>query len=157
MELNQLISVLENEEEKLKELIDVLKTKKEAIKSGKVDSIENALKEERTSLSAIDRMEKERIFLTEKIAESLETAPTISEIIEKTEEPQKHDMAVMAAKLTEHLSEINFLNMGIQQLIAYKLEEFDIIMDSLRNDDMTYGSEKQSKPNSTGLMFNGRA
>lgn len=157
MELNQLMSVLENEEEKLKELIEVLKTKKEAIKSGEVDSIESALKDERNSLNAIDRMEKERILLTERIAGALETAPTISGIISKTEEPQKHDMAVMAAKLTEHLSEVNYLNMGIQQLIAYKLEEFDIIMDSLRNDDITYGNDKAGNPNSTGLMFNGRA
>ncbi len=155
MELDELMSILEKEGDKLGELINALKAKKEAIKSGNAESIEEALKGERISLNALEGMEKERLILTEKIADSLETGPTISEITSKIEEPQKHDMALLAARLTECLSEVNSLNTGIQQLIAYKLEEFDIIIDSLRDDDLTYGSKKTNNMN--GLMFNGRA
>ncbi len=150
----ELVKILVEEERKVKELVEMLKTKRNAIEKGDSKRLNTVLEEEKKVIDEINSFESKRMELTNEISMELETEPTISGILSKMKEPERHDLTIISAKLTELLNEVSLLNMGIQQMIAYKLEEFDMVMDLLRGRHFTYDKSKKAI---TGTVFNRRA
>ncbi len=150
----ELLKVLDEEEKKVKKLVEVLKRKRDAIEKGNSKKLGFILKEEKKEIDEINIFESKRMKLTDRLSEELETEPTISGILSKMKEPERHDLTIISAKLTELLNEVSLLNMGIQQMIAYKLEEFDMVMDLLRGRHFTYD---KSEKTIAGTVFNRRA
>ena len=150
----ELVKILVEEEEKVKDLIETLKTKRDAIEKGDSKRLNGILEEEKKVIKEINSFESKRMELTDKVSKALKTEPTISGVLSNMKEPERHDLTIIAAKLTELLNEVSLLNMGIQQMIAYKLEGFDMVMDLLRGRHFTYDKSEKS---ATGTVFNRRA
>lgn len=150
----ELLKILIEEEEKVKDLIEALKAKRDAIEKGDLKRLNNILEEEKKMIKEIDSFESKRMELTDKVSKGLKTEATISGILSKMKEPERHDLTIIAAKLTELLNEVSLLNMGIQQMIAYKLEEFDMVMDLLHGRHFTYDKSDKAI---IGTVFNRRA
>ncbi|WP_456398757.1 flagellar protein FlgN [Mesoaciditoga sp.] len=150
----KLMKMMEEEKEKVTELIGVLKDKREAIEKNDTVSLKSILEKEKKTVDALNKMESERLDVTKQIAKEYNVEPTISELLAHIGEPLRHDLTLMAARLTELLNEVSLLNLGIQQMIAYRLEEFDVLMDAIRGKRITYDKYEKGK---SGTVFNRRA
>ena len=150
----ELVKTLAEEEKKVKNLIEILKAKRDAIEKGDLKRLNDILKKKKKVIKEINSFESRRMGLTNEDSRVLKTEATISGILSKMKEPERHDLTIIAAKLTELLNEVSLLNMGIQQMIAYKLEEFDMVMDLLRGKHFTYDKSEKA---TTGTVFNRRA
>ncbi len=69
-------------------------------------------------------------------------------------EPLRHDLAVVVAKMTSVINEVSLINLGIQRMITYRLEEFDLIMNLFKSQDKTYDKTSHIP---SGMIFNGNA
>ncbi len=154
MKIEELIDILNKEKEKVANLIKILRKKRDFIEKKDTDGVKEILTVEKQAVDELTFLEKNRAELTKNFAEELGTAPTVSGILEKTEDPYRHDLTLIAARLTELLNEVSLLNIGIQQMIAYRMEEFDMVIDLLRGKRATYDD---SKNRVAGTIFNGRA
>ncbi len=150
----KLMKMMEEEKEKVTELIGVLKDKREAIEKNDTVSLKSILEKEKKTVDALNKMESERLDVTKQIAKEYNVEPTILELLAHIGEPLRHDLTLMAARLTELLNEVSLLNLGIQQMIAYRLEEFDVLMDAIRGKRITYDKYEKGK---SGTVFNRRA
>ncbi len=150
----KLMKMMEEEKEKVTELIEVLKDKREAIEKNDTVSLKSILEKEKKTVDDLNKIESERLDITRQIANGYNVEPTISELLTHIGEPLRHDLTLMAARLTELLNEVSLLNLGIQQMIAYRLEEFDVLMDAIRGKRITYDKYEKGK---SGTVFNRRA
>ena len=150
----KLMDLMKEEKEKIIDLIDVLKEKRKSIEKNDLTALNSALEKEGKLLDVLNTLENERLRVTTDLSKKLSVEPTISSILTHVQEPLRHDLTLLAARLTELLNEVSLLNLGIQQMIAYRLEEFDVLMDAIRGKKITYdGYEKREK----GTVFNRRA
>jgi hypothetical protein len=150
----EIMDILKEEKEKVSELISILKEKRSAIEKNDATSLAKILEEEKKTVDILNELESQRLDVITKIAEEYDVEPTISEILVYVDEPLRHDLTLMAARLTELLNEVSLLNLGIQQMIAYRLEEFDVLMDAIRGKKITYDKYEKGK---SGTVFNRRA
>lgn len=151
--IEALISVLEREYDEFSKLVDILKEKRESIEKNDVERLKKILEKEKAELHVLDELEHERLDLSLKITHDLKVNPTISSIISAIDEPLRHKLAVIVAKMTNIVNEISLINLGIQRMITYRLEEFDLIMNLFKSQDRTY--DKSHIP--SGMIFNGNA
>ncbi len=154
MKIEELIDILNEEKEKVVNLIGILRKKRKFLEKKDIDGLKKILTAEKQKVDELESLEKSRSEFTRNFAEELGVEPTVSAILEKTEEPYRHDLTLIAARLTESLNEVSLLNIGIQQMIAYRMEEFDLVMEMLRGKRVTYDDSEKSI---AGTIFNGRA
>ena len=154
MKIEELINILNEEKEKVVNLIGILRKKRKFLEKKDIDGLKKILTAEKQKVDELESLEKSRSEFTRNFAEELGVEPTVSAILEKTEEPYRHDLTLIAARLTESLNEVSLLNIGIQQMIAYRMEEFDLVMEMLRGKRVTYDDSEKSI---AGTIFNGRA
>ncbi len=154
MKIEELLDILNEEKDKTSKLIEVLREKRDLIEKKDTDGIKRILIVEKQSIDELNLLEKQRNEVTKDLSEALDAEPTVSGILEKIEEPHRHNLTLIAARLTELLNEVSLLNVGIQQMIAYRIEEFDMVMDVLRGKHDTYN---ENEKNLAGTIFNGRA
>ena len=154
MKIEELIYILNEEKEKVVNLIGILRKKRKFLEKKDIDGLKKILTAEKQKVDELESLEKSRSEFTRNFAEELGVEPTVSAILEKTEEPYRHDLTLIAARLTESLNEVSLLNIGIQQMIAYRMEEFDLVMEMLRGKRVTYDDSEKSM---AGTIFNGRA
>ncbi len=150
----ELMEIMKEEKEKISELIETLKAKRKLIEQNNVVSLNNILDKEKDLVDTLNKLESKRLSVTIDISKRYETEPTISDILVHTKEPIRHDLTLLAARLTELLNEVSLLNLGIQQMIAYRLEEFDVLMEAIRGKKVTYDKYEENK---AGTIFNRRA
>jgi len=150
----KLMKMMEEEKCKIAELIEVLKSKRKAIEKNDTILLRDILEKEKKTVDDLNELEKKRLDVTTQIAKEYNVEPTISELLTHVSEPLRHDLTLMAARLTELLNEVSLLNLGIQQMIAYRLEEFDVLMDAIKGKRITYDKYEKGK---SGTVFNRRA
>jgi|GEM_PF-2601806 hypothetical protein len=154
MKIESLINILSEEFSGFEGLIAVLRDKRDAIEKSDVQRLRKLLEKEKENLNYLDELEKKRIDVVESVSKSLSIKPTIFDIINAIDEPYRHDLAMVVAKLTNLVNEVSLVNLGIQRMIIYRLEEFDFIMDIFKGQDKTYD---QTGHVPDGIIFNGRA
>ncbi|BBJ28023.1 flagellar export chaperone FlgN [Athalassotoga saccharophila] len=152
--VEELIKILEEEHDQFLDLADILKEKRDTIEKNDVERLKNVLEKERDKLRVLDDLEQKRLNLSLKITNDLKVEPTISAIINVIDEPLRHDLAIVVAKMTNVINEVSLINLGIQRMITYRLEEFDLIMNLFKSQDKTYDKTSHIP---SGMIFNGNA
>ncbi len=154
MKIKELVETLQEEFSGFERLAITLRAKRDTIEKNDVDGLKKILVDERAILDDLDLLEQKRIALAGEISKEIESGSTISDIIKAVDEPYRHDLAILVAKLTSLINEVSLLNLGIQRMIAYRLEEFDFIMELFKDNDKTYDKQNHLPD---GIMFTGRA
>ncbi len=150
----KLLTLLKKEEEKLSNFVELLKEKRDAMEKNETARLEEILENEERAVRELDSLEKERFSVTNEIAKFKKCKAILSEILTHTKEPMRHQLSLAAARLTELLNEVSLINLGVQQMIAYRLEEFELFMDTMRGKKVTYDGYENDRG---GTIFNGRA
>lgn len=154
MNVNLLIDVLEREYNEFFNLIVILKSKRNAIEQNDILSLKKVIEEEKHKIDVLDELERERVQIVFDISDDLKVNSTLSSITNALDDPWRHDLAVTVAKMTNLINEVSLINLGIQRMITYRLEEFDMIMDLFKNQDKTYDGSSHFQ---SGMIFNGKA
>ncbi len=150
----KLFELLTEEEGKLSKLVEILKEKRRDIERNDATQLEETLRKEEKTVKELDSLEKERNGIVGKLAAVYQCEAVLSELLTHLREPMRHKLSLTAARLTELLNEVSLLNLGIQQMIAYRLEEFDFLMNAVRGKKVTYDDYENDQG---GTIFNRRA
>lgn len=154
MSVDLLIDVLEREYNEFSDLIIILKSKRNAIEKNDLLSLKKTIEDEKRKLDLLDSLERERIRIVSDIADDFNVRSTLSSITNALDEPLRHVLAVTVAKMTSLINEVSLVNLGIQRMITYRLDEFDLIMDLFKDQDKTYDGSNHLQ---SGIIFNGKA
>ncbi|HHV99313.1 MAG TPA: flagellar protein FlgN [Clostridiaceae bacterium] len=145
-EVDSLVEVLKQQSDIYDYLLAKSKEKTDIIVNGKVDELDKITKLEKTLLSDIAKLERERETLVNKIAGEIGISPeqaTMSELIRRLDKNETGKLEVLRKRVSEVLKELKRINELNSILIKNSLEyaEFSLnILSAARVTDNNYGN-----------------
>jgi flagellar biosynthesis/type III secretory pathway chaperone len=153
--IDQLISLIKNEESVLKEFLECLNRQQEFITQNQIDEFDSTVKEEELLISRIRDMEKGRIELVRKIARragSIEDEINLTRLIELNLEESSDELKSLKrtlAELVERIRKANRINQYlIKRSLSFIQKNIDWFIDG-SNLNVTYqhdGSQQLKTP-----------
>jgi len=141
-------------------LFKLSERKKEILKKGDIDALNEQMKEEQKYILAIKQMENERMTIVDKWLGPRIQEKTLSKCIEVAEDPIRSELIELQEdllKVTQELKAVNELN---QQLTHQSLQYVNMSLDMLlpQEQTATYGNPAGTKEKKqTRSMFDSKA
>jgi len=145
-EINNLVEVLKQQADIYNYLLVKSKEKTDIIINGKVDELDKITKLEKTLVSNLTKLERERETLVNKIAKELGVSSDqakLSELTKKLDKNETGKLEELREKISEILKELKHVNDLNSTLIENSLEytEFSLnILSAARVSDNNYGN-----------------
>lgn len=136
MSIEPILTMLNNLEKMHMSLLRIANEKTELLKSGDMEGIDKLLKEEQSHLAAIMQIDQKRInavkqYLTEQ-GSAVPAEPTMSQVIERTNEPDKQVLAEARDRLLHAIHELKRQNELNQQMTYQSLQFVNLSLDMVR-------------------------
>jgi len=145
-EVDRLVEVLNQQADIYNHMLVKSKEKTDIIVNGKVDELDKITKLEKTLVSDIAKLERERETLVNKIANEIGVSPdqaTMSELIKRLDKNETGKLEGLRKKISDTLNELKRINDLNSMLIKNSLEyaEFSLnILSAARVSDNNYGN-----------------
>jgi flagellar biosynthesis/type III secretory pathway chaperone len=160
MSVTTLITSMEKLLKLHKSLYELAQKKTDFVKKGDIDALDHLIKDEQTHLTAISRIEKDRLAAAKILLPDIEQ-PTVADCLEKVNESNKQKLESIRDELVEivfHIQEKNELN---QQLIYQSMQfvNFSLSLVTPQPENYTYGppADKNKAAGQSAGMFNSKA
>ena len=143
-----------------KSLFELTSKKTDIVKRGDMEALNLLLKDEQTHMTAIAKLEQERLTEVKRLLPDIEN-PTLQDITDKADPVNKNLLLPLKEELIEVINEIKTRNELNQQLIHQSLQfiNFSKSIVMPQEKDYNYGppAGKKKQPGHTTGMFNSKA
>ncbi|WP_153732407.1 flagellar protein FlgN [Sporosarcina obsidiansis] len=136
MSIEPILTTLNHLEKLHMSLLRLASDKTALLKSGDINGIDQLLKEEQAHLAAIVQMDQQRVntvkqYLTEQ-GRPVPAEPTMTQLIELTNEPDKQQLAEAKDRLLHAIHELKQQNELNQQMTYQSLQFVNLSLDMVR-------------------------
>ena len=153
-----LLETLEKQLDIYRELLSLALAKKPVLVKGNIPELEKMTKEEELLILQVGRLEEQRRFLHQALANRFVLSPeelSLSELIRRTDDNTSQKFQKVFAEMTDVLKELADINQVNIELIKSSLDYIDFSMDILTstNSSPVYSEQDEEKKQTAAKIF----